>query len=123
MIPGDFPEMAVVIGKIADVAAPEGVLGRFNDRGAGVLGLWDDGVDFLACGDVVGELSRLTTFELAAVAQSSFGPRQRSILACQSRRWCSRHLLTDFAPAKPRGPETAGSGSSIHQWGRPGRGA
>lgn len=47
--------MPVGVGEVAGVAAPEGVLRRFDDRGAGGDGLLYEGVHFVARGDVVGE--------------------------------------------------------------------
>ena len=37
-IPGDFPQVAFRVGKVAGVASPEGVLGRLDQGGARVHG-------------------------------------------------------------------------------------
>jgi hypothetical protein len=52
---GDFPEVAVGVGEVAAVAAPEGVVGGLFDFAAGGLGEVEDLIDFFFLADVVGE--------------------------------------------------------------------
>src|SRR5690606_17219588 len=57
-IPGDLPEVAVGIGEVAGVAAPESVLARLDDTAARRLGLGQHGVDLGLLARVVGERDR-----------------------------------------------------------------
>src|SRR5690554_134458 len=52
-IPRDFPQVPIRILEIARVAAPEHVLGRFDERGSGAERLLQHKVDFFPGADVV----------------------------------------------------------------------
>jgi hypothetical protein len=52
---GNFPEVAVGIGEVAGVAAPEGFAGGFFDLSAGGLGLLEELIDLGARADIVGQ--------------------------------------------------------------------
>jgi len=54
-VDGDLPEVAVRVGEVAGVAAPEGRAGRLDDPGTGALGARQQRVDLVPAAHVVGD--------------------------------------------------------------------
>ena len=68
---GHFPQVAVRVGEVAGVAAPEGVGGRFFELAAGVHSLLQEAVDVFLLAGIVRQGDAGKTAALGAVTSLS----------------------------------------------------
>jgi hypothetical protein len=81
-VPDDFPKVLVGVEEVSGITAIESGMGFFEDGGAGVAGLGEEGIDFGGGVEVMGEheigRSRGRDREAGFVGNTGAGPKSES---------------------------------------------